>query len=201
MENSLTDLAEKLRVMNFDSIPVQRTAAGEPHQLDWPENQRPDFGGVYAFWWKRGRDHLLATIQNRTIAFHGPGGVNSKEILLHLTPSHFSEVDGRVPLYIGKTHGGETSCIARRVGMHLILQTKRAVPVNSGSTRAHRKTTSCQVRDRLDRLLDRELDPRSLILDNLALSFVRVDDWVTRFFLEDLAIGRFQPLFNLDCER
>jgi hypothetical protein len=201
MEKPNQVLAGSLSVMNFDSIPVQRRASGEPHQLAWPTDSRPDFGGVYAFWWKRGRDHLLATIQNLTIAFHGPGGLNGKEILLQLTPSHFEEVNGRVPLYIGKTHEGETSCIAKRVGLHLMLQTKRAVPLHSGKTRAHRKTTSCQVRDRLDRLLDREPDPRNLILENLALSFVRVDDWVTRFFLEDLAIGLYQPLFNIDCER
>jgi hypothetical protein len=41
-------------------------------------------------------------------------------------------------------------------------------------------------------------DPRSSILEYLALSFVCVDDRVTRFFLEDLAIGSSQSQFNLD---
>jgi hypothetical protein len=46
-----------------------------------------------------------------------------------------------------------------------------------------------------------EGNPRNLILENLALSFVRVDEWVMRFFLEDLAIGLFRPLFNIHFER
>jgi hypothetical protein len=186
--------------MRFDLIPV-RSTAGEPHRLAWPGDRRPDFAGVYAFWWKRGKAHLLATIQNRTVAFHGPGGLNARDELLHLTPDHFGEFDGRVPLYIGKAHCGKTACIAKRVGLHLMLQTKRAVPLHRGDERMPRKNTSCQVRDRLDRLLHNEEDPRNLILANLALSFVRVDHWVQRFFLEDLAIGLYRPVFNLDCER
>jgi hypothetical protein len=94
--------------------------------MEWPRGERPNYGGVYAFWWKRGKKHLLETIQNRTIAFHGPGGKKAKDILLDVTPEHFNEIDGRVPLYIGKTHGGKTTHLAKRVGLHLLLKTKGA---------------------------------------------------------------------------
>lgn len=200
-EKELAERAKELGTMAPASIPVQRTRDGQPHQLAWSDGQRPDFAGVYAFWWRQGRDHLWKTIQNRTVAFHGPGGLNAKDVLLELTVEHFSEFDGRVPLYIGKAHCGKTACIAKRVGLHLMLQTKRAVPVHRGDQRTKRKTTSCQVRDRLNRLLHNEEDPRDLILANLVLSYVRVDHWVSRFFLEDLTIGLYRPLFNLDCER
>jgi hypothetical protein len=65
-------------------------------------------------------------------------------------------------------------------------------------------TTSCQVRDRLDRLFPDLPDTRSLALDNLALSYARIEGtgaFVERFFLEDLAVGMFRPIFNVDSER
>lgn len=195
MNEDLHKLAEKLRTMRFDPVPVMEVA-GEPHQLDWSKHTKPDFAGVYAFWWKHGRDHLWKTIQNTTVAFHGVGGVNGKLELLKITKEHFTEFDKRVPLYIGKSVS-----IATRVGQHLLLQTKRAVPLNKGAEKSKRKTSACQVRDRMDRLLHEMEDPRKLILDNLALSFIEVEKWETRFFLEDLAVGLYRPLFNLDCER
>jgi hypothetical protein len=124
------------------------------------------------------------------------GGVNGKLELLEITKDHFTEFEGRVPLYIGKSVN-----IASRIGDHLLLQTRRAVALQKGAEKSKRRTSSCQIRDRLDRLFHNMEDPRDMILDNLSLSFIRVDDWVTRFFLEDLAIGLYQPLFNLDCER
>ena len=195
MNEDLHQLAEELRTIQFDPIPVMEVG-GKPHQLDWPKNRKPDSAGVYAFWWKRGRAHLWKTIQNRTVAFHGVGGLDGKLELLEVTKEHFTEFDGRVPLYIGKSVS-----IAPRVGQHLLLQTKRAVPLNKGAEKSKRKTSSCQIRDRMDRLLHHEEDPRKLILDNLALSFIAVEKWETRFFLEDLAVGLYRPLFNLDCER
>jgi hypothetical protein len=195
MNMNLKKLSEKLGIMKFDPIPVMEVA-GKPHQLDWSIQNKPDFAGVYAFWWKHGRDHLWKTIQNRTVAFYGVGGENGKLELLKITKEHFTEFDGRVPLYIGKSVR-----IAPRIGQHLLLKTKRAVPLNKGADKSKRKTSSCQMRDRMDRLLHHEEDTRDIILKNLALSFVQVDDWVDRFFLEDLAIGLYRPLFNLDCER
>jgi hypothetical protein len=65
-------------------------------------------------------------------------------------------------------------------------------------------TTSCQVRDRLDRLFPHYHDTRPLALENLALSYLRLDGpgaFVERFFLEDLAVGMLRPIFNVDSER
>jgi len=196
-------LANGLRRIQFHSIPVRRNRDHEPYQLDWTGRRKPDFAGVYAFWWHQGRDHLMQTIQNFVVAFHGPGGISAKDKLLTITAEHFTEFDGRVPLYIGKAHCGKKACIAQRVGQHLLLKTRRAVPISEGHQRRKRMTTSCQLRDRLDRLFDEREDPRNLILENVALSYVefRPEDWVGRFYLEYLAIGLFRPLFNLDCER
>ena len=195
MKCSPPEAIENLRIIQFASIPVKRVGKSL-HALKWPENNTPCYGGVYAFWWRPGRSHLWKLIQNRTVAFHGPGGSEGKLELLNLTKEHFSEFDNMVPLYIGKSVN-----IASRIGQHLLLRTKRAVPLHKGAEKSKRKTTSCQMRDRLDRLFHDMVDPRDLILDNLSLSFIRDESWVSRFFLEDLAIGLYRPLFNLDCER
>jgi hypothetical protein len=65
-------------------------------------------------------------------------------------------------------------------------------------------TTSCQVRDRLDRLFPNVDDTRRIALNKLALSYVKVEgtnSFVERFFLEDLAVGMLRPIFNVDSER
>jgi len=47
-------------------------------------------------------------------------------------------------------------------------------------------------------------DTRPLVLENLALSYVKLQGrgaFVERFFLEDLAVGLLRPIFNVDSER
>ena len=49
-----------------------------------------------------------------------------------------------------------------------------------------------------------ERDTRSLVLDNIGLSFVKLDGdkhAANRFYLEDLAIGLMRPPLNVDIER
>lgn len=191
---------EQLKKITFPQIPVRRNSDGVPVQVHWADDDtRPNYGGIYCFWWRHGADDLLSKIQNGSIAFHGPNGV---ERTLTVRRDHFREIAGKVPLYVSKNHGGEKNNLAHRIGKHLKLKTPRVVaPLGTGHEMNERLTTSCQVRDRLDRLFDETEDTREMIIQNLALSFVREEDWETRFFLEDLAIGLFRPLFNLDCER
>jgi hypothetical protein len=164
MSHDLAALAEWLRTIRFDPIPVKELAEGK-YRLDWPKGEKPEFAGIHAFWWGQGRHHLWRTIQNRTLEFHGVGGENGKLELLALTKDHFTEFDGRVPLYIGKS-----ASIAPRVGQHLLPHTERTVDLYQGAVKSKRKTSACQVRDRMDRLLHLEADTRKLILENLALS-------------------------------
>jgi len=49
-----------------------------------------------------------------------------------------------------------------------------------------------------------ETDTRTLILDNVGLSFVELDGddhAANRFYLEDLAVGLMRPPLNVDIER
>jgi len=178
-------------------IPVRNNKENIPAALDWPQNERPDHGGVYAFWWRKGLTDLLTQIENHTVAFHGPGGQDAEVILLTVNECDFNECNGMVPLYIGKTQ----QSIATRVGQHLLLKTPWSIPRNLGHGMHKRKTTACQVRDRFDRLFHSTEDTRSLLVENLALSWVEIDCWKQRFFFEVYAIGHYRPLFNLDCER
>jgi hypothetical protein len=150
------------------------------------------------FWWREPVAQFFAALQNRVLHFHGPNGVPlAWEITL--AQLHKAE-NGLLPLYVGKN----ASNIARRIGLHLKLKTPRTVAAALVNGVCERLTTSCQVRDRLDRLFPNIADTRPLALDNLALSYVRVDGnggFVERFFLEDLAVGTLRPIFNVDSER
>lgn len=169
-------------------------------RLDWThtKNGRPGFAGVYAFWWRDSATAFLHAMGNRTLHFHGPSGaqLSWKLSLADLKVAS----NGFIPLYVGKN----ASDIARRIGLHLKLKTPRTVAAGAVGGICRRMTTSCQVRDRLDRLFPQYADTRPVALHNLALSYVRLDGqqgFIRRFFLEDLAIGLLQPVFNADSER
>ncbi len=174
-----------------------------PHRgsaLDWHSSVcgRPSFGGVYAFWLKCSVEEFLSSIQNPDLHFHGPGG---NELTLRIDESclHIAK-NGWLPLYVGKA----ATDIAKRIGLHLKLGTDRTVEANAVYGIAKRLTTSCQVRDRIDRLFPNFEDTRPVALNNLSLSYTRIhggDNFVERFYLEDLAIGMLRPIFNVDSER
>lgn len=168
-------------------------------RLDWRRSTsgKPSFGGVYAFWWKGSPESLLQQASNHTLHFKGPQQPIAWTIML----TDLKEIlPGYVCLYVGKTH----SDIAWRIGRHLRLGTERTVATTAVNGICKRLTTTCQVRDRLDRLFPGIPDTRQLALEQLALSYTRIDGedaFVRRFFIEDLAIGLLQPTFNVDSER
>jgi hypothetical protein len=150
------------------------------------------------FWWRETPEQFLQSLQNRHLHFHGPNGV-TLDWEITLDSLRVAE-NGLLPLYVGKN----ASDIAKRVGLHLKLKTPRTVPPEAVNGFCERMTTSCQVRDRLDRLFPNIPDTRSLALNNLALSYVQLQGtgaFVERFYLEDLAVGVFRPIFNVDSER
>jgi hypothetical protein len=168
--------------------------------LSWAKsvNGKPNFGGIYIFWWKGNAEDFLESIEYPQLHFHGPGGVpipfTVDKTYLHTAGN------GLLPLYIGKNAAN----IAKRIGLHLKLGTKRTVPSSKATGIAKRMTTSCQVRDRIDRLFPKHNDTRPIALNNLALSYTKIhgnNNFAKRFFLEDLAIGKLKPIFNVDSER
>ena len=157
-----------------------------------------DCGGVYAFWWTGPVDLLHSRKCNRKLELPGPGG---RPVLIEIDDEWLgTDTELPIPLYIGKN----SSNIGRRVGQHLLLKALRALPLRAGPQKQRHPTTSCQLRAGVEHLFPKEKDTRSLILDNVGLSYVELDgdgNAANRFYLEDLAIGSMRPPLNVDIER
>jgi hypothetical protein len=162
-------------------------------------NVLPDRGGVYAFWWTGSKELLRSENVNRDIISKGP---NQRIVKIQITDEwvfHRGETNP-IPLYIGKT----ADSIKNRLSLHLQLNKPRILNIGDNALNQPRQTTSNQVRDRIDRMFLYEKDTRSLILDNIGLSYEVLDgdlDCVNRFYLEDRLIGELFPIFNVDIER
>ncbi len=158
----------------------------------------PAQGGVYTFWWVGPHTLLSSPKCNRALELKGPRG---RSVVLHLDDEWLGLAAGLpVPLYVGKN----ADSIARRVGQHLRLSEVRMLPTGGGQQKAARPTTSCQLRAGVEHLFPHVEDTRSLILENVGLSYVILDGddhAANRFYLEDLAIGRMRPPLNVDIER
>ncbi len=78
------------------------------------------------------------------------------------------------------------------------------LPVGGNARKAKRPTTSCQLRGGVEHLFPNEMDTRTLVLNNVGISYVELDGDMhaaNRFYLEDLAIGLMRPPLNVDVER
>lgn len=159
-------------------------------------NTLPKESGIYVFWWTGTPERLSQ--RNRRIVLKGPG----KRPVAFLFDDEWlgTETGYPVPLYVGKT----TSGIKRRIGQHLMLSAKRILPLGENGEKAKAPTTSCQLRAGVEHFFQTEDDTRTLILENVGLSYVLLDGdehAANRFYLEDLAIGLMRPPLNVDIER
>jgi hypothetical protein len=122
-----------------------------------------------------------------------------------------------IPLYIGKT-----TSILRRVGEHMLLnkvnrntylhfkkrkEKKARQHLHKGSNRYRiiKRDSSSQLRAGLEYLFRGEDDSYAFerLKDSIRISYVSssMEDFQSRFYLEELAIGTLRPWFNLDGER
>lgn len=153
---------------------------------------------MYAFWWTGDIALLSHPECNRDLILVGP---KSRAVHLRIDDDWLGLSTGQpVPLYVGKN----ADSIASRIGKHLRLKDRRMLPMGGGPHKADRPTTSCQLRAGVEHLFPNCADSRSLMLDNIGLSFVELDGDThagNRFYLEDLAVGLMRPPFNVDVER
>lgn len=198
-EDSYEKLIEALLIAKDLSIRELKVAAGDAKsRLDWV-GEAPRHGGVYAFWWDgNGQSSLSEMAGGKHLHFKGPDGHGEFDLdVTELIGRRLQ--NGLTPLYVGKSF----SSIADRVGKHLCLGSRRVVSPERCGAVSPRKTTTCQLRDRLDRLFP-QIDDTRILLKNIKVSWVELcgkDHFSQRFFLEDLAIGIFRPAFNVDSER
>jgi hypothetical protein len=158
----------------------------------------PTEGGVYAFWWTGDSDLLSHESSNRLIELRGPG---QRPVLLEIDDEWLGmSTQLPIPLYVGKN----ADSISKRIGLHLLLGKQRILPLGGGAQKAKRPTTSCQLRAGVEHFFPNTTDTRSLILENVGLSYVKLhgdQHAANRFYLEDLAIGLMRPPLNVDIER
>jgi len=155
-------------------------------------------GGVYVFWWTGPHELLESQECNRELGLHGPGG----RIVRLLIDDHWLglETGLPIPLYVGKTADN----LSKRVGLHLKLGSQRLLKLGKQAIKQKAPTTSCQLRAGIEHLFPYVEDTRTLVLDNVGLSFVELngdEHAADRFYLEDLAIGLMRPPLNVDVER
>ncbi len=155
-------------------------------------------GGVYAFWWTGPRDMLKSTSCNRYLELPGPGG---RPVPIEVNDEWLGlDTDLPIPLYVGKN----ASNLAKRIGQHLRLGGERMLPLGDTRTKHPLPTTTCQLRAGIEHWFQHKTDTRTLILENVGLSYVTLhgdEHAANRFYLEDLAIGLMRPPFNVDIER
>ncbi|XOB41394.1 MAG: hypothetical protein ACKKMW_01540 [Candidatus Nealsonbacteria bacterium] len=150
---------------------------------------------VYCFWWI-GNKEFFSKNAERRISLKGPKG-------------RFFELEHKmwfpkelpyIPLYVGKT-----TKLKDRILKHLLISySKRVHPKPKNYKKVKPHNTVCQLRAGIEHIFPNEKEPKSLILENIGLSFLDIfgkEAVSERFYLEDFAIGYFRPWFNLDCER
>ncbi|WP_416150252.1 hypothetical protein ACM26V_04495 [Salipaludibacillus sp. HK11] len=158
-------------------------------------------GGIYVFWWlkdpkENGLDPLYGSTCSRVYTLQGKkitGKTSSEafhQIDINITDSWLESYNGHIPLYVGKS----ADSIFKRMDLHL--------KINRDKYRG--KSTSDQLRRGIERLFCEHSNTADLIVKHLGYSFISLhgqEDVVNRFYLEDYAIGKLLPLFNIDIER
>jgi len=105
---------------------------------------------------------MNASVLYQTTPATAPQADPWTEIHELLRPKEDPASNGLLPLYVGKT----AADLAARIGKHLMLKTQRTVRREHTQAFSKRLNTSCQVRDRLDRLFPNVADTRELVLWN-----------------------------------
>jgi len=169
-----------------------------PSETMLSSGKLPSKGGVYVFWWTGPISMLKTWRCSRTLELPGPGG---RSVLLKMDDEWLGlSTRLPIPLYVGKNAAN----ISKRIGQHLRLKDKRMLPLGGDGRKHPPPTTSCQLRAGIEHMFRRAGDTRTLILENVGLSYVVLhgnNHAANRFYLEDLAIGLMRPPYNVDVER
>jgi hypothetical protein len=193
------------------------------HGSSWQRKDHdklPFKGGIYAYWFKGTEDELN---KFRKYAMENPLILQGKQKAneYHQIQVNFTEewldaatVDGAICLYVGKSTN-----IPSRITGHIMPTTRGRLtdekeksidylfgdePKEPKRKSTKKPNSSSQLRIGLERILPHYEDVRPVIMQYVHLSYCDLDGYeesVNRFFLEDLAIGTFHPLLNVDIER
>lgn len=196
MKEKFASLVAKLKVKK-GAKRIEEFVESDDEKWRLKSKSLPEKSGVYAFWWVSGRNEFIKGM-NREITVSGPG---QKLIKLKID-NHLINANGSdsICLYIGKTAGS----IQSRIGKHLRLSSKRDHIKGKSIFGQKHRTTSGQLKRGMEELFLNKTDIRDMICKNVALTYVELDgeqNCLNRFYLENLAIGTYLPIINLDVER
>jgi hypothetical protein len=170
-----------------------------PNKSSITSAELPQEGGIYVFWWigdieefkKKSNRHLILSGRKKN--------QEQIKICIEITDQWLDILEDKICLYVGKT-----SSIQNRIGKHLQLSLERQYPLGEKIFNEPVKTTSGQLRRGIEELFLVEDNIRTLMLENIGLSYLILDgdqNAANRFYLEDRAIGEFFPIINVDVER
>lgn len=178
--------------MNKDETPHRRYPSGwkiknsNDPSLPTGINQ----GGVYLFWWLNKStgsfEPFRGQMCSRKYVLQGKkitgqsGSTDYHQIEIEVSDSWLNGYKGHIPL--------------KRIALHLQIN----------KSKYQGKSTSDQLRRGIERLFYQHPKTSELIVNHVGYSFINLhgkDDVINRFYLEDYAIGKLMPLFNIDIER
>ena len=196
----ITDLL--VEVKNKNGVLHKKYPSGWKYKRIVDDQQFKDIeqGGVYVFWWLKNSDECLNPLFSpdceRKYELQGKKVVGTTDIIeyhpieIEITDAWLSKYQGHIPLYVGKS----ADSILKRMLLHL--------RINKDKYKG--KSTSDQLRRGIERLFENHPNTADLIVKHVGFSYINLhgkDEVVNRFYLEDYAIGKLQPLFNVDVER
>lgn len=168
--------------------------------IDDPLLKGIEQGGIYVFWWLNNSSESLkpffAPYCTRKYKLKGkkvtgtPTTDDYHSIEIEITDAWLSKYKGNIPLYVGKS----ADSILKRMLLHL--------QINKDKYKG--KSTSDQLRRGIERLFNDHPNTADVIVNHVGFSFINLhgpDHVINRFYLEDYAIGKLMPLFNIDIER
>lgn len=153
-------------------------------------------GGIYVFWWiKRDSNSLIQLKNQLPVQYNLKGkkikGVNGHhQVTIDITAQWLDLYSNDIPLYVGKND----DCIFDRIGLHLQIH----------KDKYYGNTSSDQLRRGIERIFHNSTNTSNIIVNHIGFSYWNLhgsNEAVNRFYLEDYAIGKLKPLFNVDIER
>jgi len=176
-------------------------------QNNWKRKRHTEIpfnGGIYVFWWKGEIKRFREVVLQNTMILQGKKvGDSYEKVEINYTQEWLDAIiiNDAVCLYVGKSTN-----IPKRITGHIRPTTKGRLTgdINEVEDKLKKPNTVSQLRIGLERLFPNVQDVRPDIMKHVHLSYYNLDGYdksITRFFLEDLAIGTFCPLLNVDIER
>lgn len=142
---------------------------------------------IYAFWLNN-KDSIVKELNTKFTVL----GVNKFQQKVEWS---WNLDDNQILLYVGKTTN-----FKKRMKKHLMLGTKQWKQ-NDDNT-LYKKSTACQLRAGVEKLIQKsDIDFFEFLNERIGVNYVEMDNFIDRFFAEDLAVGIGKPWFNVDSER